>query len=300
MQFRLMRNFITVAEELHMHRAAERLNMAQPALSQQIKNLEGRLGVALFSRAHRRLTLTPAGEAFLQKARMAIEMADRAVLEARRTARGEQGVLNLGYVSSAMFNEKLPTMLRHLHTHWPDIRVSLMTGDVQTLYEAVQNYRLDIAVIRAPLVKPPDELVVRPFFSEKTWLALWDQHPLANAAALTLASLKNEGWITLTDPDGVGLEQYFNDACRQAGFQPKVVEKVTDVSAVISLVSAGFGIALLPASAQAIRLSNVVYIDVLDRLEQSELALVYHRVIRSEVLKKFLAQPQEHGYGTGQ
>jgi DNA-binding transcriptional LysR family regulator len=293
MQFRLMRNFITVAEELHMHRAAERLNMAQPALSQQIKSLEERLGVSLFSRAHRRLTLTPAGEAFLQKARMAIEMADQAVLEARRTARGEQGVLNLGYVSSAMFNEKLPAMLRQLHTRWPDIRVSLTTGDVQTLYEAVQNYRLDIAAIRAPLPAVPDELVVRPFFSEKTRLALWEQHPLANATALTLASLKNENWITLTDPDGMGLEHYFTDACRQAGFQPKVVQKVSDVPTVISLVSAGFGIALLPASVQAIRLNNVVYIDTLDRLVQSELAMVYHRAIRSEVLKKFLGQIQE-------
>lgn len=294
MQFRLMRNFITVAQELHMHRAAERLNMAQPALSQQIKSLEQQLGVSLFSRAHRRLTLTPAGEAFLQKARMALEMADRAVLEARRTARGEQGVLNLGYVSSAMFNEKLPAILRQLHTRWPDIRVSLTSGDVQTLYEAVQHYHLDIAAIRAPLATPPDELVVRPLFNEKTKLALSDQHPLANSTALTLASLKNENWITLTDPDGVGLEQYFNDACRQAGFQPRVVQKAGDVPTVISLVSAGFGIALLPASAEAIRLNHVVYIDILDRLAPSELALVYHRVIRSAVVKKFLEQIQEY------
>ena len=95
MQFRLMRKFIVVAEELHMHRAAERLNMAQPALSQQIKTLEDRLGVVLFSRANRRLTLTPAGEAFLSKARVAIFMTDQAILDARQTARGEQGVLNL-------------------------------------------------------------------------------------------------------------------------------------------------------------------------------------------------------------
>lgn len=96
MQFRQMRHFIVVAEELHMHRAAERLNMAQPALSQQIKALEERLGVTLFSRANRRLTLTPAGEAFLVKARLAISLTEQAVLDARQTARGEQGVLNLG------------------------------------------------------------------------------------------------------------------------------------------------------------------------------------------------------------
>lgn len=289
MQFRLMRNFIVVAQELHMHRAAERLGMAQPALSQQIKNLEAQLGVALFSRAHRRLTLTPAGEAFQQKAQMALEMADRAVLEARRTARGEQGVLNLGYVSSAMFNETLPGMLRQLHTRWPEINVSLVTGDVQTLYEAVAHYHLDIAAIRGPLATLPEELRMQTLAQEKTTLALYAQHPLAGSAALTLASLKNESWISLTDPDGVGLEQYFIDACRSAGFQPRVVQKVSDVPTLISLVSAGFGIALLPASAQAIRLNNVVYVDILDRLARSELALVYHRAIRSEVVKKFLA-----------
>lgn len=96
MQFRQMRHFIVVAEELHMHRAAERLNIAQPALSQQIKALEERLGVTLFSRANRRLTLTPAGEAFLVKARLAISLTEQAVLDARQTARGEQGELNLG------------------------------------------------------------------------------------------------------------------------------------------------------------------------------------------------------------
>jgi DNA-binding transcriptional LysR family regulator len=90
-QFRQMRHFIVVAEELHMHRAAERLNMAQPALSQQIKALEERLGVTLFSRANRRLTLTPAGDAFLVKARLAISLTEQAVLDARQTARGEQG-----------------------------------------------------------------------------------------------------------------------------------------------------------------------------------------------------------------
>lgn len=115
MQFRLMRHFITVAEELHMHRAAERLNMAQPALSQQIKSLETQLGVTLFSRANRRLTLTPAGEAFLTKARLAIAMTEQAILDARQTARGEQGILNLGCVSSAMFEAKLPAVLRHFH-----------------------------------------------------------------------------------------------------------------------------------------------------------------------------------------
>lgn len=292
MQFRLMRHFITVAEELHMHRAAERLNMAQPALSQQIKTLEERLGVTLFHRAHRRLTLTPAGEAFLQKSKVALHMVDEAILDARQTARGEQGVLNLGCVSSAMLDEKLPAVLRTLHAQWPNITLSLTTGNVQTLYASLQRNQLDAAIIRAPLPLLPEELQCKTFTSEKTVLALPCQHPLAGSAALTLASLKDDEWITLRDPEGIGLEQYFHDACRQAGFHPRVVQYATEVSMVISLVSAGLGVALLPISATAVRLENVAYIDIIDRLNESGLTLVCHRIVRSEVLKKFLTTLQ--------
>ena len=197
-------------------------------------------------------------------------------------------MLNLGCVSSAMFDGKLPAALRQMHSRWPAITMSLMTGNVQTLYAAVQSNQLDVAIIRAPLPSLPDDLQSRPFTSEKTVLALYRQHPLADSSALTLASVKDEKWISLRDPEGVGLEQYFYDVCSGAGFQPDVVQNATDVPTVISLVSAGFGLALLPASAKAVSVENVVYVDILDRLRESELTLVCHRIIRSEVLKKFL------------
>ncbi|STD20565.1 LysR family transcriptional regulator [Enterobacter asburiae] len=175
-----------------------------------------------------------------------------------------------------------------MHTRWPAITMSLVTGNVQTLYAAVQSNQLDVAIIRAPLPSLPDDLQSRPFTSEKTVLALYRQHPLAGSSALTLSSVKDEKWISLRDPEGMGLEQYFYDACSGAGFQPDVVQNATDVPTVISLVSAGFGLALLPASAKAVSVENVVYVDILDRLRESELTLVCYRIIRSEVLKKFL------------
>lgn len=199
MSLRALRHFVVVAEELHMHRAAERLHIAQPALSQQIKQLEQRLGVVLFSRANRRLTLTAAGEAFLQKTRLALEMADQAVLDAQRTARGEQGRLHLGYVSSAMYDSKLPGLLRELRADWPGIELSLVQGDVQMLYEALLDLRLDIAIIRAPLASPPDALVVRPFVRENfawrfinsiRWQAwgrsIWPRCALTTGSRLTI------------------------------------------------------------------------------------------------------------------
>ena len=233
MSLRALRHFVVVAEELHMHRAAERLHIAQPALSQQIKQLEQRLGVVLFSRANRRLTLTAAGEAFLQKTRLALEMADQAVLDAQRTARGEQGRLHLGYVSSAMYDSKLPGLLRELRADWPGIELSLVQGDVQMLY--------------------------------------------------------TDNWISLDDPQGTGLEQVFIDACRVAGFTPQVVQRINDVTSMISLVSAGVGVALVPVSARALRLDNVVYIDLQDRLAESELSMVYHRHFRSAVVRKVIS-----------
>ena len=287
MSLRALRHFVVVAEELHMHRAAERLHIAQPALSQQIKQLEQRLGVVLFSRANRRLTLTAAGEAFLQKTRLALEMADQAVLDAQRTARGEQGRLHLGYVSSAMYDSKLPVLLRELRADWPGIELSLVQGDVQMLYEALLDLRLDIAIILAPLASPPDALVVRPFVREKLCLALYQQHPLAGVGALNLASLRTDNWISLDDPQGTGLEQVFIDACRVAGFTPQVVQRINDVTSMISLVSAG--VALVPVSARALRLDNVVYIDLQDRLAESELSMVYHRHFRSAVVRKVIS-----------
>ncbi|HBQ5787797.1 TPA: LysR family transcriptional regulator [Klebsiella pneumoniae subsp. pneumoniae] len=262
MSLRALRHFVVVAEELHMHRAAERLHIAQPALSQQIKQLEQRLGVVLFSRANRRLTLTAAGEAFLHKTRLALEMADQAVLDAQRTARGEQGRLHLGYVSSAMYDSKLPGLLRRLRADWPGIELSLVQGDVQMLYEALLDLRLDIAIIRAPL---------------------------ACVGALNLASLRTDNWISLDDPQGTGLEQVFMDACRVAGFTPQVAQRINDVTSMISLVSAGVGVALVPLSARALRLDNVVYIDLQDRLAESELSMVYHRHIRSAVVRKVIS-----------
>ena len=161
MSLRALRHFVVVAEELHMHRAAERLHIAQPALSQQIKQLEQRLGVVLFSRANRRLTLTAAGEAFWQKTRLALEMVDQAALDAQRTARGEQGRLHLGYVSSAMYDSKLPGLLRELRADWPGIELSLVHGDVQMLYEALLDLRLDIAIIRGIDTDPDKQQIVQ-------------------------------------------------------------------------------------------------------------------------------------------
>lgn len=171
-------------------------------------------------------------------------MTDQAILDARQTARGEQGVLNLGCVSSAIFDSKLPAALRLLHEKWPAISLSMMTGNVQTLYTGVQSNQLDVAIIRAPLPLLPDDLQSRPFTTEKAVLALPRQH--SGGLRRADACVGERGEVDRpARPGGMGLEQYFYDACHSAGIQPDVVQNATDVPTVISLVSAGFGIAML-------------------------------------------------------
>ncbi|STS89876.1 LysR family transcriptional regulator [Klebsiella variicola] len=157
----LLKNYICIG------RQSGYISPSPPSAS-RLNNSSQRLGVVLFSRANRRLTLTAAGEAFLQKTRLALEMADQAVLDAQRTARGEQGRLHLGYVSSAMYDSKLPGLLRELRADWRGLSCRWCRGMCKMLYEALLDLRLDIAIIRAPLASPPDALVVRPFVREKT------------------------------------------------------------------------------------------------------------------------------------
>ncbi len=149
-------------------------------------------------------------------------------------------------------------------------------------------------LLPAPTNTPID---AGPFFC--LGLALYQQHPLAGVGALNLASLRADNWISLNDPQGTGLEQVFIDACRVAGFTPQVAQRVNDVTSMISLVSAGVGVALVPVSARALRLDNVVYIDLQDRLAESELSMVYHRHIRSAVVRKVISllNATEHSPG---
>ncbi|MEO7938292.1 MAG: LysR family transcriptional regulator, partial [Burkholderiaceae bacterium] len=148
MNFRQFRYFVTVAEELHVGRAAERLGLAQPALSQHIKALEERLGVKLFLRAHRRITLTDAGEAFLAEARTALHHADRARNAAQRAARGETGNVTIGYVSSALAEQPFVHALSAFRASHPEVVIEMSLRLASVLVDALRNQAVDIVVTR--------------------------------------------------------------------------------------------------------------------------------------------------------
>lgn len=296
MDFRHLRYFVTLAEQLHMGRAAEILGIAQPALSQQIKALEERLGVQLFLRANRRMTLTQAGEAFHHKALLALRAAEDAVLEARRTARGEQGNIAIGHVSSAMFDPTLPALLHTFHQRYPDVGLSLQPAAVNELLEGLKNQSLDLAIIRAPLGLLPPELEDRLFLREPLRLAIGESHPLADRVTISLAELGQERWLIMTDPEGIGLEHAAREFCGEAGFSPQTEQRVRDVATLVSLAAAGLGVGLVPASAAVINLPGARFLAI-ENQPQSELRLVYRKFEKSAAVKKLLAMASGKGSG---
>jgi len=289
MDFKHLRYFVTLAQELHMGRAAEKLSIAQPALSQQIKALEERLDVRLFVRANRRLTLTQAGVAFEQKARLALQIAESGVREAQRTARGEQGTVAMGHVASAMFNGLLPERLNTFHRAAPRVTIGLSPYQVDDIFKALADEILDVAIVRAPFGPLPAGLEQQLFSCEPLLIALHHQHPLAGESSLPLAALAQDEWLLMDDKPGIGLGQEVRDACGQAGFSPQVVQQVKDVSSIVSLAAAGLGVGLVPASVSVIQLPGVRFIVPKNPLKESELWLVYRRFEQSPAVKKLLS-----------
>ncbi|STU82800.1 LysR family transcriptional regulator [Klebsiella pneumoniae] len=155
----------------------------------------------------------------------------------------------MGYVSSAMYDSKLPGLLRRLRADWPGIELSLVQGGcanaLRSAVGSASGYRHHP---RAAGLGRRTRWWSGRFVREKLCLALYQQHPLAGVGALNLASLRTDNWISLDDPQGTGLEQVFMDACRVAGFTPQVAQRINDVTSMISLVSAGVGVALVPLS----------------------------------------------------
>jgi len=248
MELRHLRYFVAVAEELHFRRAAERLHVAQPAVSEQVRKLEAELGVRLLDRNHRSVTLTDAGAAMLDEARRVLVQADVAQLAARQANERAIGRLRLGYLPDAL-PVSVPRLLRRFSAVAPGIRVSLETGAARPLLESVREGRLDVAVTCLPA--PVSGLRVVTIGEEGTVAAVPEDHPCANEAQISLSGLERTALVQLAR----GINPAFYDgvlgACRAAGIAPTLIEIAEPtVEQVLLAVAGGAGIALLPASAQ--------------------------------------------------
>jgi DNA-binding transcriptional LysR family regulator len=259
MELRHLRYFIAVAEEAHVTRAAERLGMQQPPLSQQIRALERELAVQLFRRKPRGVELTDAGQALLDDARAILAHVDHAFATTRRTARGEQGRIAIGFTSSAPFHPFVPRVIRAFREAYPLVALTLDESGTTELIDDLRNERVDAAFIRTPVADPMG-ITVNPLLEEAMLVALPTTHTLAGSnTELPLTALAAETFIVYRRRSGPGLYDAIFAACHAAGFSPIVGQEAPRIVSTLNLVAAGLGIAVVPASLARMQMDGVVY-----------------------------------------
>jgi len=274
MDLRQMRYFLAVAEEGNLNRAAERLHMAQPPLTRQIRALEEELGTALFVRTPKGMDLTEAGAALLDEVPNLLALAARARERTLRAGQGLAGRLDVGIFGSGVL-DVIPRMLARFHAERPEVRIVLHTQTKAEQIAALRERRIAIGFNR--LVPPESDLVVETVLREKMVVALREQHPLAARKRLRLRDL-----------DDVPMILYPNLPLRQAG-QMRVEQEVEDVLTAIALVSGGFGLCITTESSMSLRLPGVAYRPLdCEALRDIELACLYRRGDASPVLAAFL------------
>jgi len=258
MELRHLRYFVAVAHEGHITRAAEKLRMQQPPLSQQIQALEREVDATLFLRHPRGVTLTDAGRAFLADAEQILSDVEHAKIRARRTARGETGRIAVGFTTSAPFHPLVARAMREFRTRRPDVSFVLEESSSADMVSGLRDGRLDVAFIRSGLVDP-EGITVHALLQEDTAVAFPAKHPLSKKPALALKELSEETFILYRRPDGRGLYDVIIAACSEAGFSPHVGQEAPRIVSTLNLVAAGLGITIVPASLSRLPLEGVVY-----------------------------------------
>jgi DNA-binding transcriptional LysR family regulator len=250
---RQLRYFVAVAEELHFGRAAERLGMAQPPLTQQIQKLERLLGCEVFLRG-RTTTLTSAGAVLLDEARAILAQADRGIDRTRRAARGETGTLTVGVPPSVMLTD-LPAVIRKYRERYPDVGFTLREMSTTAAEDAVHSGEVDLAFLREAKAAAPLRSAM--VFTEPVVAVIPRSSPIATGS-FTLKSLRGEPFVSFPRRLGPALHARLTSLCVRAGFTPNIVQEATQWQTVISFVEAGVGVALAPACVRKFRWKGVV------------------------------------------
>lgn len=285
--------FVAVAEELHFTRAADRLHMTQSALSVQIRRLEDQLGARLLNRTKRSaVSLTTAGELLLPEARRTLDQAATATNLGRRAGRGEIGHVKISFVASAVFSSVLPTVLSRFHRDHQDVSVELTELDTPAQLDAVRKGAVDIGVIRPHPVKVPGS-TTREIHSERLMIALPDNHPAASKTALRAGDVARDIFIEPQFDGGIGFEEYVTLFLGSMP-DPDRYRKVDDFLTALSLVSAGYGVSLVPRSAACLTVSGVTYRRLDAELADVKLLAIYRPDELSEAadaLTRYLTAP---------
>ena len=288
MELRHPRYFVAVAEELNFTRAAARLHIGQPPLSMQIRDLEGEMGVRLFERTQRRVALTPAGQCLLEHAYRILGGVREAVEAAQRVARGELGELRVGFTSSLPFTDLLPDALHAYRRRFPAVRLQLSEMFTPEQFGALARGELDVGFVRLQGGRAPDGIALREIARNPLRLVVNASHRLAGAAAVSFAELRDEDFIGFPADVGTDLPAVLRGLCRQAGFEPRIVQTAREATTQIGLVGAGLGVAVLPAPLETVRMARVRYLPIIDAEAQFRLAVATVEGAPSPLLQGFL------------
>ncbi len=287
MELRQLRYFVAVAEELHFRRAAERLHISQPPLSQQIRALEDELGFALLIRTRRRVELTPAGAAFLRDARALMSELEGAVATARRIDAGQTGRLRVGFVGSALLSI-VPGTVERFRASRPGVEIELRERSTVDQLRAVAAGVVDIGLVRPP-IEYADELHAETVLRERTVAALPAAHPLASMTRVPLRRLAAEPLVLFPRDQAPGFHDLLIEALAGTGAGPRVIQYAPEMLTIIGLVAAGTGVSLVPASVGRLALDGVAYRPVTGA-PRSELVAITRAGDDSALVRAFVAE----------
>jgi DNA-binding transcriptional LysR family regulator len=279
-----LRYFVAVAEELHFRRAAARLHMSQPPLSDAIAELEAAVGAPLLERSRRRVALTPAGEVLLRDARSVLAGLERALETARRIGTGQTGRLRVSFVGSAVYG-LVPDIVRAFTLQRPDVEMQLQERSTTEQLAALAAGELDVGFLRPPV--DDDGLDSETILREPTVAALPEGHPLARLERIPIARLSEEPFVLFPRDQAPGMHDAITSALAEGGRLPRIVQEVPEMQTIVGLVASGMGVSLVPGSVQALARNGVVYRPVASAPE-SDLAMVTRRADPSPMVRAFV------------
>lgn len=271
-ELRHLRYFVAVAEELHFGRAAQRLHMAQPPLSQAIRQLEAAVGCPLLTRTSRSVRTTPAGDTFLDRARRTLRNLDRDVGEARRIGRGEAGVLHLGYVGSVMMT-LLPEVLRRHLDELPGVELRLHESFTARVVDGLLDGSIDAGVVRD--ADPVAGLVTTPLLTEAYVAVVPATHAAADATEASVLALRDDPFVGPPRSAGARAFEKPLSLCEERGFRPVVAHEASHWLTILRLVGAGLGVTIAPECVRTIAGLDVRCLALPEARVRSDVALVH-------------------------
>jgi DNA-binding transcriptional LysR family regulator len=293
---RTLRYFEALAQDLHFARAADRLHISQPSLSQQIQRLEDVLGARLFERSKRSVRLTDAGRALVPEARQILVQEDRMRARVLRVAAGQAGELRVGFVASGAY-DLLPAIIRRFRARRPDVHLEVDECALRVPVDQLEAGTLDVAIVRGPLVHPT--LRVERLLREPLCAVLPSDHPLARRARFSLAALAGEPFALFPRERAPAFHDAIVTCCRDAGFVPRIVHEAADWQVLVSLVAAGMAVTLAPVSVRQLPRAGVAYRPLRPPRAIAELDLVCAPARASPLVEAFVRVAHETARGEG-